>query len=191
MGMHVKGQSLAYGWGSVYRSLQRNFPMWTPPHLSNFYMRAQFPLNIWVPSINCFGSEQKGTISSPWFLSFHTWGVSLWDEKGETIKFLLTGSWIHRHTQTPLLCSRDLGAYISRGGRTAYSKTSLGGQKVPSPSSFIPLSQWHHFYPSHSGHHHGTFVQMEATPSSRPVLPVRTSAMMEIFSTCVFQYSSH
>ena len=108
------------------------------PRLSNFYTRVQFPLNIWVPSINCFVSEQKGTISSPWFLSFHTWGVSLWDEKGETIKFLLTGAWIHRHTQTPLLCSRDLGAYISRGGRTAYSKTSLGGQKVPSPSSFIP-----------------------------------------------------
>lgn len=53
---------------------------------------TQMPSSSWTSGslIICFGSEQKGTQVSIFPQLEH-----LWDQKGETIKFLLTSAWIH------------------------------------------------------------------------------------------------
>ena len=62
------------------------------PHSSSFYTHAS---SSWTSGslISCFGSEQKGTQVSVFPQLEH-----LWDQKGETIKFLLTSAWIHTDT---------------------------------------------------------------------------------------------
>lgn len=59
----------------------------------------QSSLHLWGSSINCSGPEQKGTIYLLALASvFYSWGVGLWAETWETIKFPLTSAWLHPDT---------------------------------------------------------------------------------------------
>ena len=71
------------------------------------------------------------------FLSSHSWSIyGIRREKLSSSCSQVLGS-TQTHTDSAS-SQQGLGRKISRGGRTAYSKTSLGGQKVPRPPSFIP-----------------------------------------------------
>lgn len=137
--------------------------MWTPlPPLQQFLHTCQFLLNIWVPyQLLWIRAERYSGLIFPQL-------EHLWDQKGETIEFLLTSAWIHTDAHRQLfLHSRDLEGRFPRVCRTAYSKDKLGVRRYQPTILHSSLLSGHHFSPKCLGSHCGTFVQMLASPSSR------------------------
>ena len=108
--------------------------MWTPlPPLQQFLHRCPAPPEHLDPLSSAL--DQSTNVLR--FLSSHSWSIyGIRREKLLSSCSQVLGS-TQTHIDSPSL-QQGLGRKILRSGRPTYSKTSLGGQKVPSLPSFIP-----------------------------------------------------
>lgn len=75
----------------------------TLPLLSNFYAPA-----LVLSAHLLWTRAERHDFLAPASV-FHSWVLGLWDEKYQSVKFLLTSGWAHADRQIPVLSNRDLG----------------------------------------------------------------------------------
>lgn len=94
------------------------------------------------------------------------------------------------HTTPHFSPAETWGINFKRWQKCLFKDKFRGSEGYSAHHPSLLLSWWHHFSPSYSGCHHGTFVQMEATPSSRLELSGRTFCD-DGNILCIVQYGSH